>query len=394
MKITIVCDVLGKENNGTTIAAMNLIRYLKEHGHEVRVLCCDQDRIGEEGFFVVPAMHFGPLDSYVEKNGVTIAKPDEDIVRSAIEGADIVHVMIPFALGRAAAKIAKELDIPLSCGCHLLAENVTTHIFMQNVPIANKIAYHEFGKLYKQADSMHYVTPYMRTLSEKLYGPTNGYVISNGVTDNFTPADEPLPCDGTINIVYTGRYSREKSHEVLFKAVAKSKYADRIQLILAGSGPLKDKLEKLGESLPVKPIMQFFPREKMPEMLRTCYLYVHAAEIEAEGISCLEAICCGVVPIINDSPRCATKSYAIEPNNMFRNNDPDDLAAKIDWWIEHRTEYIANRRTYIEESTDKFTRAKCMEQMERMLVDTATRVGKQKKDKDVTSAEDTAVNAD
>lgn len=47
MKITIICDVLGKENNGTTIAAMNLIRHLREHGHEVRVLCCDQDRIGK-----------------------------------------------------------------------------------------------------------------------------------------------------------------------------------------------------------------------------------------------------------------------------------------------------------------------------------------------------------
>ena len=45
MKITIVCDVLGKENNGNTIAAMNLIRYLREHGHEVRVLCCDHARI-------------------------------------------------------------------------------------------------------------------------------------------------------------------------------------------------------------------------------------------------------------------------------------------------------------------------------------------------------------
>ncbi|HCY49005.1 MAG TPA: hypothetical protein DHU79_01955 [Clostridiales bacterium] len=47
MKITIVCDVLGKENNGTTIAAMNRIKYLREHGHEVRVLCCDQDRFGK-----------------------------------------------------------------------------------------------------------------------------------------------------------------------------------------------------------------------------------------------------------------------------------------------------------------------------------------------------------
>ena len=34
MKIAIVCDVLGEENNGTTIAAMNLIRSLKAKGHD------------------------------------------------------------------------------------------------------------------------------------------------------------------------------------------------------------------------------------------------------------------------------------------------------------------------------------------------------------------------
>lgn len=42
MKIVVVCDVLGEENNGTTIAAMNLIRHLKSQGHEVRILCADQ----------------------------------------------------------------------------------------------------------------------------------------------------------------------------------------------------------------------------------------------------------------------------------------------------------------------------------------------------------------
>ena len=39
VKITIVCDVLGEENNGTTIAAMNLIRSLKAKGHNVTVVC-------------------------------------------------------------------------------------------------------------------------------------------------------------------------------------------------------------------------------------------------------------------------------------------------------------------------------------------------------------------
>ena len=48
MIVTVVCDVLGEENNGTTVAAMNLIRALKAKGHTVRVLCGDEERRGEE----------------------------------------------------------------------------------------------------------------------------------------------------------------------------------------------------------------------------------------------------------------------------------------------------------------------------------------------------------
>ena len=59
MKIAIICDVLGKENNGTTVAAMNLIRSLKAKGHDVRVVCPDEDRRGAEGFYIVKKINFG-----------------------------------------------------------------------------------------------------------------------------------------------------------------------------------------------------------------------------------------------------------------------------------------------------------------------------------------------
>ena len=55
MTITIVCDILGEENNGTTIACMNLIRFLRAQGHTVRVVCADQDKAGNECFYVVPS---------------------------------------------------------------------------------------------------------------------------------------------------------------------------------------------------------------------------------------------------------------------------------------------------------------------------------------------------
>lgn len=35
MIVAVICDVLGEENNGTTIAAMNLIRTLRAKGHQV-----------------------------------------------------------------------------------------------------------------------------------------------------------------------------------------------------------------------------------------------------------------------------------------------------------------------------------------------------------------------
>ena len=67
-------------------------------------------------------------------------------------------------------------------------------------------------------------------------------------------------------------------------------------------------------------------------------LYCHPAEIEAEAISCIEAIACGKVPIIANSPRCATKAFAVDERSLFKVNDSKDLARKIDHFIEHPEE--------------------------------------------------------
>ena len=43
MKIAIICDVPLKENNGTAIAALNLIRFLKKRGHSLIIVCPESD---------------------------------------------------------------------------------------------------------------------------------------------------------------------------------------------------------------------------------------------------------------------------------------------------------------------------------------------------------------
>ena len=261
MNITIVCDVLGEENNGTTLAAMNLIRALRGKGHTVTILCPDAQKQGVPGYAVVPTRNLGIFNGYVKSNGVHLAKPDDAVIRQAIQGADIVHVMLPFVLGRRAAQLAKAQGIPVSAGFHAMAENFTSHIFMENCAPVNRLTYHVFSKTYKMVDAIHYPTQFLRDLYEKMYGPTNGYVISNGVNAVFGPQNVEKPAEyaGKFIIVATGRYSKEKNQAVLIRAVNRSKYRDRIQLVLAGSGPKEKALKKLSKSLPVPPQFGFFP---------------------------------------------------------------------------------------------------------------------------------------
>jgi glycosyltransferase involved in cell wall biosynthesis len=98
-------------------------------------------------------------------------------------------------------------------------------------------------------------------------------------------------------------------------------------------------------------------------------LYVHPAEIEIEAISCLEAIACGKVPLISDSPRSATRYFALSENNLFRCNDAQDLAQKLDWWLEHPEERAACAQSYLGYAK-QFDFDLCMDQMEQMLLST------------------------
>ena len=383
MIVTVVCDVLGEENNGTTIAAMNLIRYLRGQGHEVRVVCPDKSREGEDGFYVMPQLNVGPLNGYVQKNGVSIARPDRNVLQEAIGDADIVHLMIPFMVSKAALSCAKRLGKPVSAGFHCQAENITNHLFLMNSPVANDLTYKAMYRLvYQYVDAIHYPTQFIRDVFEAEVGPTPGYVISNGVNSRFvkTPVERPPAWEGKFVILSTGRYSKEKSQHVLLEAVQRSAHEGEIQLVLAGEGPLRDTLERAGRALTNPPVLRFCSREEMVETINSADLYVHPAEIEIEAISCLEAISCGLVPVIADSPRSATRFFARGEQNLFRCNDPADLAEKIDWWIEHPAERAACSADY-QGYTRQFEQSRCMAAMEQMLLDTVAKARKQPEEK-------------
>ena len=371
MKIAIVADVLGEENNGTVVACMNLIRYLESKGHELHVVCPDESKKDLKGYYIIPKMSFGIFNKYMNKNGVAPAKADYNIIRSAIEGVDVCHILLPFSAGKCARIICEELGIPFTCAFHAQAENISAHAGLSNFKWLNNKIYKSFyRRVFKYADGIHYPTSFIKDVFESVVGKTNAYVISNGVNARFIEGkvDKPEELKDKFVILFTGRYSKEKTHKVLINAVKKSKYESKIQLIFAGCGPLEKKLRKIGNKLTNKPIMKFFSRKEMVDVINYSDLYVHPAEIEIEAISCLEAIKCGLVPVIANSKKCATKAFALTDKNLFKNKDAVDLKNKIEYWMEHSEEKEEYRIKYLD-FTKEFAQDKCMEKMEEMLVE-------------------------
>ncbi len=376
MVVTVVCDVLGAETNGTVVASRNLINSLKEKGHEVRVLCPEIELMGKEGYYVVPIHNFGkPLNDYVKKVGGSLAKPDKRIIQQALKGADVVHVIVPLSLGLATAKIAHKMKIPITAGFHMQAENLTSHLKLDKLWLANYTVYKYIYKhLYRYCSAIHYPTDFIRGVFEtNIKKITPSCVISNGVHNYVKKreVEKPEKFSDKIVILSTGRYGREKSQDTLIKAIALSKHKEKIQLILAGLGPKEKKYKKLSRKLPIQPIFKVFPREELIDTLNFCDLYVHPADVELEGIACLEAVACGKLTIVSDSKLSATKEFAIDNKCVFKKRDHKDLARVIDFWIDNPELKKEYEQKYYE-NAHNFKLDECMNKMEQMLINTTT----------------------
>lgn len=196
------------------------------------------------------------------------------------------------------------------------------------------------------------------------------HVVSNGVGEDFKyrKNDKKEEFKDKFVITMIGRLSNEKRQDLIFEAIKKSKYNDRIQLVLAGKGPKLNKYKQLGEKLVNKPVIDFFDKEHLLELLGMTDLYIHSADAEIEAISCIEAFACGIVPIIANSKRSATPQFALDDRSLFEAGNSDDLAKKIDYWIEHNDERKEMEYKYAEHA-ENYRIEKSMKKIEGMFED-------------------------
>ncbi len=372
MKILLVIDQFYEANNGMTISARRFAKVLADHGHEIRIVSTgrslDPDLYADS--YSVSKQYIPFFDKLVERQGMTFAKPDDEILESAIGWADVVHFLVPFTLSHHGIMIARELGVPYTAAFHCQPENVTSSIYLDKFKNINKLIYLWFNHyIYQYCGHIHCPSAFIANELRKTGYRAHLHVISNGIDPDFVgprKKEKSPELREKFVILSVGRYSREKRQELIIKAVKMNPYADRIQLIFAGQGPNREKLEKQGALLPNPPILKFYSKSDLLDIIAMSDLYVHAANAEIEAMSCMEAFAGGLVPVIANSEKSATPQFALDERSLFEVDNPKDLSDKINYWYEHPEKRLEMGAQYAAMG-EKYNLEACVFEAEKMF---------------------------
>lgn len=366
MKILIVIDQYENLSNGTTISAKRFAEGLRKAGNEVQVL--STGKVDGNDYALKTYKFPKIIDKYFKANEMVFAKPDEEVMRNVFKNQDIIHFYMPFRLARKGVKIAEEMKIPHTTAFHVQPENITYAVGLGEKKYINDKIYTYFRSYFNKFRHIHCPSNFIANqLIEHGY-TAKMHVISNGVDDDFIFSRKAKPEELKDKIVITmvGRYSPEKRQDVLIDAIYKSKYSDKIQLILCGQGQCFEKYKELSKNLKNKPIMKFYEKKDLVDVLSYTDIYVHSADAEIEAISCLEAIACGNVPIISNSNESATVQFALNEESLFEHGNSQDLARKIDYFLDNEDHLKEMRKVYAE-FANKFRIENSIKLMEEMF---------------------------
>lgn len=339
MNIVFVIDTYN-ESGGGSVATKRLVDELKKRGHNIKIIAAIHENQNDPNFFEVPRFVM-PLGREIQTfMKFYFGKNKKSVFLKAMKGADIVQVQYPFLLAKGATKMAKKLKIPVIGAFHIQPQNILLGINNTSKSLEKFIWWLFKYFLFNRVETI--IAPsYLATELLKANGVKSQIIsISNGITNEYVKSnfEKPSQFNNHFVILSVGRHANEKRHALIIEGIKKSKYSADIQLILAGKGELTQKLKQLGNSLPVLPIIEYASSSDKLLYLNTSDLYVHASNIELESLATAEAIGCGLPCLISNSIFSAASQFSIDERFLFYADDSDDLAIKINYWYEHRSE--------------------------------------------------------
>lgn len=344
MKILLVTESYWPNADGGALFERRLAKGLIDKGHELTVWA--------------PAKNFS---DYIEKDGnyeiyreraVTLPFNPKYKV-SIFPGLhtrrifkkiqpDVVHIHNPALLGRTAIKYSNRHGIGVLATNHLMPENVLLNIKGSSWYYGwfYKRFWNYLVKFHNRAQFVTTPTPTALKFLKKYGLKTPSMAVTNGIdTAVFKPGAKNNKIAQKYNIknkptiLYLGRVDGEKRIDIIIKALSELKKTSEYQLVIAGFGNAMEDLKKLSTELGVQDnvvFTGFIDESDKPSIYNLSDLFVISSPAELQSIVTLEAMASAKPVIAVDVAALHELVHNGENGYLFKENDHNDLAQKIE----------------------------------------------------------------
>jgi len=339
MKIVFAIDSYNDANGGT-IATKRLVDELRKRGHKVTIISAIHENPSDPDFYQIPGFVLPGAEDSLENMKFLFGRNDTKVFKEAMKDADIVQVQFPFLMARGVVKAAKRLGKPVIGAFHVQPQNIMAALEKTSKRFEKFLWFVFKYFLFNRVNTIISPSKFATELLVSEGVIANHKSISNGIPQEYVPGNYKRPewFGNKLVVINIGRHADEKRQSLLIEGVKRSKYKDKIQLIIAGRGERTEELKEKGKELPVEPFIEYISFEDKLRYLNTADLYVHASIVELESLSTSEAIGCGLPCLISDSKYSAASQFALDERFLFTSDDADSLAKKLDYWYENKEE--------------------------------------------------------
>ena len=340
LNIAMICDPIGGDKAGVLISTLRFSKLLKERGHHVIFVgATSKEHKNNDYYDGIRLYHYRGIP-IPKSNGWHLAFPSVKELKKVFleEKINVVHIILPMSGAVVAIKAARALGIKIVAHSHSQPENLFADVPKIIQPTLNNSWNKYLMWLYSKAEIIIYPSEMAKSLLHKLNRRDQpSVVISNGINlkhfqklpiGNFYERFE-IPKD-QIKLLFVGRLFPEKSVDTLIRAMPFIlKVNPDVHLMLVGGGILRNKLEKLVETLKMGKHITFLglvSEEDKILAFNACDIFILPSLAELEGMVVLEAMACGKPIIISDAEMSASRYFVNGNGFLFKTLNPKDLA--------------------------------------------------------------------